>query len=230
MGYIFHEIIHFSLGACLAYFIINNDYTLRKKRLIIYVIGGFSGISPDIPKYFGNILAHSILFVPFIGIMIGIIAKFLLRDISLKKLWLTVSISVLSHIFIDYIGDGVAIFYPFVREETDFSIINSVDYFVLYPLLLALIAALFFRRGRLIVTISLSAVILYLSFLSFSKIQFEHALKNKYQDQNIRLLITYPTSKFQWGFQVRTDKNWVNGYSSITKIKINEDMVRKVLN
>lgn len=230
MGYILHEIIHFSLGACLAYFIIKTDYTLRKKRLIIYTIGGFAGISPDIPKYFGDVLAHSLFVVPLIGMLIAIIGKYLLKELSFKKMWLTASISVLSHIFIDYIGDGVAIFYPFIKEETDFSIINSVDYFVMCPLLFALIAALFFRRGRLIITVSLSLVMLYLFFLSFSKIQFEHALKNKYQAQTIRLLITYPTpSDFQWGFQVRTDKIWVTGHTPIFKIKINEDMVRNVL-
>jgi membrane-bound metal-dependent hydrolase YbcI (DUF457 family) len=72
---------------------------------------------------------------------------FLLKDITFKKLWLTVSISVFSHIVIDYIGDGVALFYPLVTVETGFNIIKNVDYFVMYPLLLALIAALFFKRG-----------------------------------------------------------------------------------
>jgi hypothetical protein len=216
MGYLIHTLLHFLVGASLFYVICNKDYKTKWKRVVLFLFGGAAGVFPDVTKFFGDIFGHSILLAPLIGLLSAIGYRLLLKDISLKKLWFAFSITVLfGHLFIDYIGNGVAFLYPFVQKEFDFHIVRSSDNIIIFTLLLAFVTGIFYQKGKWIVLSGLVAVSLYLGVLSFSKIQLQQTLKNEYQGDNITLLITYPRYDNQWAFQVRTNEASIIGYAPI---------------
>ncbi|MGD6831223.1 metal-dependent hydrolase [Sutcliffiella halmapala] len=213
MGYIVHSILHLSVGACITYVLLNKHYNSMAKRSLVLFIGGFAGISPDITKFLGELYGHSLLSVPIIGLLIMLITRKLFLGISVIKLWIVLSFSVLSHIFIDYIGNGVALLYPFVTKEYGFHIIH--DELFLYILSIASIIAIFYRKGKLVILSSLLIVALYLGILSYSKIQLHQTLKSKYQEHEITLLSIYPRWDKRWEFMIRTDEQSIIGSASI---------------
>ena len=189
MGHIIHEILHFSVGACITYLLLNKYNNSMPKVILILLTGGIAGITPDITKFFGDLYGHSLFLVPILGLVIMLITRKLFLEISVVKLWLVLSFSVLSHIFIDFIGNGVALFYPFITKEYDFHIIQ--DELFLYILSVATIIAVFYRKGKLVILSSLLIVALYLGVLTYSKIQLQQTLKSEYIEDDITLLLVY---------------------------------------
>ncbi|MBO8157207.1 MAG: metal-dependent hydrolase [Bacillaceae bacterium] len=229
MGYISGGIFHFLVGASLAYVMFNKDPSIRK-RIFILCLGGMAGISPDITKLFGDILGHSIFFAPVFGLLFAFVLRtFLKEDFLFLKAWLVFSLTVLfGHIMIDYIGNGVALFYPFIKGEYSFSIMMSYSYFVMVTLFIGILAGIFYRRGRLFILASIILISLYFGGLSVSKMILEETLKKQYQSDNINLIITFPNGYSEWKFMVRTDKVWVSGHSPILSSEIYIDEEKKV--
>ncbi|MCM3711102.1 metal-dependent hydrolase [Sporosarcina luteola] len=223
MGYIIHETLHFSIGACVTYALLNKYYNSIEKVSLVLLIGGIAGITPDITKFFGDLYGHSLLLVPFLGLVIMLITRKLLLEISVVKLWFVLSFSVLSHIFIDFIGNGVALLYPLITKEYAFHIIR--DDLFLYILLIALIIAIFYSKGKLVILSSLLIVALYLGVLTYSKIQLQQTLKSEYKEDDITLLLVYPRWDYRWEFIIRTNKLSISGSSPIfgTDIQIERE-------
>lgn len=223
LGHIIHEILHFSVGACITYVLLYKYYNSMAKVILILFIGGIAGITPDITKFFGDLYGHSLFLVLLLGLIIMLITRKLFLDIPVVKLWLVLSFSVLSHVFIDYIGNGVALFYPFITKEYDFHIIQ--DDLFLYILSIATIIAIFYRKGKLVILSSLLIVALYLGGLTYSKIQLQQTLKSKYKEDDITLLLVYPRWDYRWEFIIRTNKHSISGSSPIfgTDIQIERE-------
>lgn len=214
MGYIIHIILHFAVGACISFLFLNKKGDSATARFFILIIGGFAAISSDITKYFGDLYGHSLFIAPLLGLIIMLITRKIFIYIPAVKLWIVLSISVLSHIFIDYIGNGVAIFYPFVTKEYGFYIIN--DNLLLYILLIASVIAVFYRKGKAFVLSSLLIVALFLGVLTYSKLKLQQTLKNKFYDENeIILLQVYPSWDNRWEFMIRTSEQSMIGSASI---------------
>jgi hypothetical protein len=229
MGFLIHTLLHFLVGASLFYLICNKDFKSKRNRIVLVLFGGVTGVLPDATKFFGDLFGHSILSVPLFGLVLTIVFRVFLKDVSFKKAWFAFSITVLfGHLFIDYIGNGIAVLYPFIQKEFDFHIVKSDDNMIIFTLLVAIIVGMFYKKGRWIILSGILVVSLYLGVLAFSKIQLEQALRNKYQDDNITLLLTYPRFDNQWGFMVRTDKVWVNGYSPMLSTEIHIEEQNKV--
>ncbi len=231
MGYLIHTILHFLVGVSISYILFNKNFLPKKKRSIMFLFGGVSAVSPDITKFFGDLFGHSIFSVPLFGLLFTIVFRIFIKDFSFAKTWVIFSITVLiGHIFIDYIGNGVAFLFPFVRSEFDFHIIAIVDFIIIVTLLISVIIGFFNKKGKAIILIGTIIICLYFGFLSISKVQLEHTLKSKYDANKIEFLLTYPSfSKFgAWNFQVRTNEVWINGYSSIYKPEIHIDSEREV--
>ena len=228
LGYIIHEIFHFLIGATVIYLFINeNDETIDKRALIM-VFGGIAAISPDMTKFFGDILGHSIWFAPVFGLLLSIIFQFFYREIPFLKSWGIFSLSVLiGHIFVDYIGNGVALFYPILKKEYSLNLIVSTDNFILYLLLILLLICLFYKKGKTILLAGILMIALYLGGLTASKYYLEKTLKQQYE--NIDLLLTFRNHNFlEWNFIVRTNEVWVNGVSSILNQDVHLRSERKV--
>ncbi|MBP3951780.1 metal-dependent hydrolase [Bacillus suaedae] len=231
MGYLLHTALHFLVGVSISYLLFNKDFLSKKKRSIVFLFGGVSAVSPDVTKFFGDLFGHSIFSVPLFGLLFTIIFRIFIKDFSFVKTWFIFSITVLiGHIFIDYIGNGVAFLFPFVKSEFDFHIIASVDFIITTTLLISVIIGFLNKKGKAIILMGTIIICLYFGFLSISKVQLEHTLKSKYDANKIELLLTYPSfgKMGSWDFQVRTKEVWVNGYSSIYKPKIHIDSEREV--
>ncbi|WP_158738752.1 metal-dependent hydrolase [Alteribacillus sp. YIM 98480] len=222
MGYIIHTLLHFLVGASISFILINEDDRTKSKRFVIMFFGGAAAISPDVTKFFGDLLGHSIWFVFVFGLLFAILFRWLTKDISFKKLWSIFSLTVfVGHILIDYIGNGVAFLYPFAKEEFEFHIVHSMDAVIIFVLLFALSVGIFNSKGKRFILTGVLVVTLYLAGLVVSKIQLEQALENQYQRENINILLTYPgESPLQWSFQVRTDEVWYSGYSPVLNQEI----------
>lgn len=224
LGHIIHGILHFSVGACVTYVLLNKYSNSMAKVTLVLLIGGIAGITPDVTKFFGDLYGHSLFLVLILGLVIMLITRKLFLEISVVKLWLVLSFSVLSHIFIDFIGNGVALFYPFITKEYDFHIIQ--DGLFLYILSIATIIAIFYRKGgKLVILSSLLIVALYLGALTYSKIQLQQTLYSEYKEDDITLLLVYPSRDFRWEFIIRTNKHSITGSSPIlgTDIQIERE-------
>ncbi|RSL28926.1 metal-dependent hydrolase [Salibacterium salarium] len=229
MDYIIHTLLHFLVGASISYLIINKEDRTKSKRFFIMIFGGAVAVSPDVTKFFGDLWWHSIWFVLVSGLLFAIVFRWFTKNIVLQKLWFTFSLTVLvGHILIDYLGNGVAFLYPFVKEEFEFHIVYGMDVLIIFVLLLALSIGVFYSKGKRFVIMGVLIVTLYLMGLGFSKIQLEQALENQYQRESIDLLLTYPESLSQWSFQVRTDEVWYSGYSPVLNQEIFIETKRKV--
>ena len=229
MGYVIHTVIHFLFGASLFYIVLNKDFVSKMKRIFAFSVGGFAAIAPDITKFFGDLYGHSLWAVPVFGILIAMIARLYFKKVTLWILWLACSISVLSHIFIDFIGNGVAFLFPFSQAEFDFYIITD-NHFVFFLLPISMIVALIYKRDKIVILSSLLIIVIFFGILSYSKIQLEQELKKRYQADSIILLLTYPGFDDQWEFQVRTDKSWITGVAprSIFSADIQVEQERNV--
>ncbi|MEQ6376353.1 hypothetical protein RZN25_05870 [Bacillaceae bacterium S4-13-56] len=202
---------------------------MRRRGLILF-FGGISAISPDVTKFFGDILGHSIWLAPVFGLLFSIGFRYFQKDISFFKSWGIFSLTVLvGHIFIDYIGNGVAFLYPIIHKEYSLSVITRTDEFILYTLLIVVLIGLFYRKGKIIILTGIIIISLYLGGLTVSKFNLEQALKKQYEDDDINLLLSYRSHNFlEWNFMVRTDKIWVSGYSPILNQEIRIGSEREV--
>lgn len=230
MGYLIHEVFHFLVGGSLVYILsIKHGETIGRRALILF-FGGISAISPDVTKFFGDLLGHSIWLVPVFGLLFSIGFQFFQKDISFFKSWGVFSLSVLvGHIFIDYIGNGVAFLYPVTTKEYSFSIITRTDEFVLYTLLVVVLIGLLYRKGKMIILTGIIIISLYLGGLTVSKFQLEQALREQFGEEGINLLETFRSHDFfEWNFMVRSDKVWVRGYSTFLGQEIHIESEREV--
>ncbi|QUW23621.1 metal-dependent hydrolase [Sporosarcina sp. Marseille-Q4063] len=231
MGYWIHTLLHFVVGGSIIYLLCNKDFESKMKRCVLILFGGLAGISPDFTKYFGDILGHSVLSAPVFGLLFGIGYFAMQKEISFMKAWFMFTLTVLiGHLFIDYIGNGVALFYPMIQKEFGFSIVGSNDSFILFTLLITIIIGIFYRKGKLVVLTGILVVSLYLGGLSFSKIQLQQTLEKQYENDNINLLLTFPSHRFlNWEFMVKTDKSNISGYSPILggEIKVYREKINK---
>lgn len=146
------------------------------------------------------------------------------KEISFKRMWLMFMISTGTHLLIDYIGNGVALFYPLIDHEYEFSVIDRDDTFVLYPLLLSVCIGLWFRKGRYLILAGVLTSIVYIGTLTYSKLDLEHSLSERYKKDHIESLLTYPdTSSRHWKFMLRTESAAVFGRASILGNRIEVD-------
>ncbi|MYL34287.1 hypothetical protein GLW05_11830 [Pontibacillus yanchengensis] len=220
MGDLVHVLLHFLVGASISYLLFNKDFVSISKRLTVYLFGGIVAVSPDIPKFFGYLFGHSIFYVLLMGLCFTPVFRIVNKDFSFWKTWIIFSITVLiGHIYIDYIGNGIALLFPIVKKDFNFHIIPSLDLMIITTLFTTLIIGLFHNKSKGIILLGALIISLYFCLLTASKIQLEHTLREKFNNYEIELLLTYPNSNDfgEWSFQVRTNEFWVRGSSSIYK-------------
>ncbi|WP_042161281.1 metal-dependent hydrolase [Paenibacillus gorillae] len=227
MELIIHTLIHAAAGASIAYLIGKPDNF--KLRILLLTFGAIAGLSPDFTKYFGDIFFHSVLLAPIAGLLFSFVFTKVQHSISFMLGWIVFTLSVGTHLLIDYIGNGVALFYPLAQYEYEFSVIDRDDLLVLIPLAAAVSISLFFRKGRGVVMACVIITCLYLASLTIFKIELEQALERRYHADHVTLLLTYPDPlKREWKFMLRTDKAAVFGRSSImgTNIRVEDESVK----
>lgn len=191
------------------------------RRALLLLFGAISGLAPDLTKFFGDLLFHSVFLVPLIGWILAYVYSMFQKELSFKRMWLTFMISAGTHLLIDYIGNGVALFYPLIGHEYEFSVIDRDDPFVLFPMLLSVIIGLWIRKGRYLVLAGVMTSIVYAGTLTYSKLDLEHSLKNRYGQDHMESLLTYPDhSSRHWRFMLRTESAAVFGRASLSGNRI----------
>lgn len=218
MGYIAHSIFHFSVGACIVYLLVNKDSQKKKNDIILLIIGGIAGVVPDITKVFGDLYGHSVLAIPIFGLILTLIFSKWISYISLKSLWLILSIAVGSHILFDFLGNGVALLLPFTNKEYSFYIIN--DELPIFVLTIGILVGILVKNMRIILIGASVLFLLYIGSLTVSKLQLELALKKEYETESIQLLLTYPRYDYRWEFMVHTNERTILGSSSFYQSKL----------
>ncbi|RKL65077.1 hypothetical protein CR203_22685 [Salipaludibacillus neizhouensis] len=219
--HLFASFPHLLIGAIIALLILVNSNDSFKEKLFLVVFTCFVVISPDILKIMGILFGHSLWLAPILGLTFALLYSIKNKNIKITKSWFVFTLVILfGHIFIDYIGNGVRLFYPFVREEFEFSLIMKLNFFIILFLVLSLVFVFFNKKSKSIGIASLSVLLLLFSILTVSKIHLEHSLNEEYKSEGINMVITYPNDNFGWGFQVRTEKTIITGESSINTTNI----------
>ncbi|KIP20412.1 metal-dependent hydrolase [Anoxybacillus ayderensis] len=200
--------------------LLKDNYTFRKK-IIILLFNSLVVISPDILKIIGILSGHSLLMVPILAFIFSFIYSRLNNENKFKTLWLIFSLIILfGHLLLDFIDNGAELFYPFVRDSIDYTLINKIDLIFIAILMTSFILLFFYKKKIIFVITSFSIIALYLGILIVSKEYLEYNLRKEFKDQDIVLLITYPDHDFNWEFQVRTNRSIVVGRSPIYKTDI----------
>ncbi|ACJ32537.1 metal-dependent hydrolase [Anoxybacillus flavithermus] len=212
---------HILVGSIIAIFTLVKDNDFFKKKLFILLFSSLVVISPDILKIMGILSSHSLWLVPILGLIFSFIYVQLNNDNKLSKVWLVFSLIILfGHLLLDFIDNGVELFYPFIKDDFDYTLINKIDLLFIVILITSFTLLFFYKKKTIIVITSLSIIGLYLGALIFSKMHLEYTLKKEFKDQDIVLLITYPDHHFNWEFQVRTKRSIVTGKSPMNKTNI----------
>lgn len=215
-----HTLLHALLGGYIFLLLIKTNDNYRNGNFyIIFLIGCFLGLFPDILKFFGDITAHSIFFTPIYGVILALIINIYLR-INQLKTWFYVTITlIISHILIDYLENGVALFYPFIKKEYSFYIISHEGVFV--TLLLVGIGLYVIFNKKIFIIMPLIILVIYLFLIGMSKLYLDDRLQKQFSKEEPYLIISYPTHHFnEWGFMVRTDETFYSGISPYFPINI----------
>jgi hypothetical protein len=212
---------HILVSSIITILTLVKDNDSFKKKIFILLFNSLVVISPDILKIMSILSSHSLWLVPILGFILSFIYVQLNNENKLNKVWMIFSLIILfGHIFIDFIGNGAELFYPFIKDEFEYTIINKIDLLFIAILMTSFILLFFYKKKTAIVITSLSIIGLYLGALTVSKMHLEYTLKKEFKDEDIVLLITYPDDDFNWEFQVRTERLIVTGESPINKTNI----------
>lgn len=219
-------LVHILTGSIVMNIIFENqNYSLRK-RLYIFLLGGLVVLIPDIPKLFGVVSLHSIFFVPFVGALLAFAMKKYLV-LPFLKVWTgIIAVLIIAGIGIDYIGNGVHVFYPFSEQNYSFSILKHDVWLIIVLLTLVslrIISPVFSNpnRARVILFSGFIVITLLLGMKSYSKIVVEHTLENRFSQ--VQHIETKPDF-LNWNFIVYTKKEYINGTTKLIpeKIHIND--------
>lgn len=144
MDYLLHSILHILVGLCIGYFFLSKDVESNRDQIFVLTISGIASIAPDITKFFGDLYGHSIWFVPVFGLLMALVSRWFFKKIDWVKLWIVFSVVIfIGHLLIDFIGNGLALYYPSTMKEFRFHIIRSVDYFILTLLFITITLSFF---------------------------------------------------------------------------------------
>jgi hypothetical protein len=213
---------HCIVGSCIAYLCINKNISSRKDSILFLLIGGFAGISPDITKELLNDnFCHSIWVAPIIGLIIALITRIFKSEIKLYRLWFSMTGAVIvGHLFMDYLDNGLPIFYPIIKNDYALDLVQKGDFFIGGILLIAVFISLaLYRKMNVIILIGIIIVISYLGLRTFSKFEVHQELVKTYKGPNLKISIIPQDmfSEYQWFYLVSTDNTSITGTASFFK-------------
>lgn len=148
--------------------------------------------------------------------------------LNLPRTWLNVSLTlIISHVLLDYLGNGVALFYPFIKEEYIFHIINHESLLLIFLLLGVGLYFIFKKRSLMISFLITFTTVLVL--IGMSKLYLEHRLQKQFGKEDPYLIVSYPSNKAnQWEFMVRTNEHFYTGVSPYFPIHIETINIKDV--
>ncbi|WP_345240569.1 metal-dependent hydrolase [Pontibacillus salipaludis] len=210
MEQLLHSGIHVLFGIVLTILLFK-----QKRSTKIIMAGAGVAIFPDIPKFFGETAGHSLLLAPLIGIGMALIVLGYGKSFWYVSLKFT-AVVLIGHIAIDYLGNGVQLLAPFSQKEFEFHIIRSLDLPLLALLCLTVLGSFWRKR---VATIGFILILVYFTTFSWSKLQLEASLQEKYEGETIEELETFPADHpwqwFTWQILIETKEGYVRGSSTV---------------
>jgi inner membrane protein len=143
------------------------------------------------------------------------------------------------HLFLDLTNQyGIRILSPLDWSSYDLSITFIVDPYVIFPLLLALILSVKFKKeARIFFVISIVFIGVYMGFKAYLKAEAREFLKQKIEAHQYRVY-PLPNDFLRWWFVVRFHDDYTTGYVDLfgkrvyvdSKYKIkNDDVIQKTM-
>ncbi|QAS51394.1 hypothetical protein [Halobacillus litoralis] len=124
-------LVHVLAGALIMNLFFENESLSQLQRRNIMLLGAAVVLVIDIPKLFGILLFHSLLFVPILALGIAFfIEKYMIT--SFQKLWWAfMTILSIAGIAVDFLGNGTHLFYPFMNENFSYTLIHQEGWYAL---------------------------------------------------------------------------------------------------
>jgi hypothetical protein len=142
---------HILVSSIITILTLEKDNDSFKKKIFILLFSSLVVISPDILKIMSILSSHSLWLVPILGFILSFIYVQLNNENKLNKVWLIFSLIILfGHIFIDFIGNGAELFYPFIKDEFEYTIINKIDLLFIAILMTSFILLFFYKKKLLL--------------------------------------------------------------------------------
>lgn len=233
LHYLFHSFFHMIVGAVLfSVLLFRQNKSFYNKAFIIFW-GACIAISPDVTKVFGDIWLHSIFLSPFIGMFFGFFLYKTVKDISYIRAFIASTVTViLGHLMVDVLGNGNGLFYPIMKSEIRFSILDAVDGAIVIIFAIGLLLHLFWRRRRsmVFVVVPLVMVLLLLAGQTFSRVSIQNQLNDRFSEQKPQYIDIYDTNKlFRWYYIVRIDNSdlitgWAEYFTITEQTAPNKDI------
>ncbi|GAB6087127.1 metal-dependent hydrolase [Alkaliphilus crotonatoxidans] len=214
-------ITHATAGICITYMVAGykrNSLTIKEKSVLL-VSGAFAAITPDITKYFGDLLGHSLLIAPIIVLPIAYLSNLLLKEFRFRILWLSYLLSVVfGHILLDFLHNGVALIYPITQSELSYHIINTFELWILMPLMFSVLSILLFKKPYKIVASLIAVLVLFLGVKSFYRAGLINQLNTLYADDKPREIILQVSKSLRWPYMIRSNYFFIDGVASVNNI------------
>lgn len=195
-----HILTHFLVGGFICTLLAGRQKMSFYNKIAFISMGGFFGIFPD---FFGprdiSPWSHSILIMSLIMIPIAYLLKRFIFNRTYLSLYLSVTGSVLiGHIFVDYLGHGVHMFYPISQKAFSLHLIFLSDPTVWFPILIGIVSFLLPIKRKLFVDWMLvSLVIIYLGIKLITVLQIEQHIGEEYALTGNAVISVYPLEEYQ---------------------------------
>ncbi|MFD2922453.1 hypothetical protein [Halobacillus naozhouensis] len=211
--------LHLLTGSLIMYIFFSKKGFLLHERLKIISLGVIV-LLPDLPKLAGGNLAHSLFALPWLSLLTAFYVRKITKE-SFQKSWFASLFTILfGAIFIDFIGNGVQLFFPLTSDIIEFTIIQK-EIWLVCALFAVFSAALIFNHKPLLIT-SLLIISLLLVGKAISKVELENRLEAKYDDNQIHVIVTKPEKYLglNWRFSVLTNEKVIQGTSPVFQKEI----------
>ena len=205
-------------------------FSTPKKTWFYLLLGAAAALLPDVTKeLFQDSLLHSLIAAPFAAALFAGILKTIFKKEPFMRIFGSfLAAFVFGHLLLDLIDNGNAIFYPFVKEELEYSIISKSTPLVWIIALAAISAGLAFKRIRLLSAAGILTILLYIGFQAAAKEMVTNALHDRYPFPNAAITVfptgEWPWEAMNWSYHARSEQFLASGDSNATGGKISETL------
>ncbi|UQZ36681.1 hypothetical protein C2I18_25995 [Paenibacillus sp. PK3_47] len=196
-----HVGTHLLAGCFIASFVFMRQDISFKDKLMILGLSAFFGIFPDLlGTRDTSPWSHSLIVMGIVMVPVVYLLRFFLQKYSYPMLYVCFAGSVMAHIFVDYLGHGVHLIYPFSRQAYTLPLIYLGDPTVWVPMLLGVVIFILpvvFKRKLIMNTLFAVFIVIYLGLKLATVAQIEQSISQKLTLTEEAGVKVYPLSEYQ---------------------------------
>ena len=181
--------------------------------------------------------SHSIVFAAIAAPLLGYIISRIHKDATFRQWTFMSLIAILIHSTIDCFNTyGTALLEPFSNARLAFDSIGIIDFTLLFPLIILVIAILFFKQRnsirRYISYVALAFTLVFVALTVANKLHVENIIKKQLAEQNIPYIrlktAPLPITNLLWLVLAEDSAGYHYGYiSSFDKQKIEFKYIKR---